>query len=187
MPDWHLSKRQTACGGCERAFEDGEAHISALSLSGEDLVREDRCLACWKRASAARGEGAHALLWWRTRHWNEKRRGIALDLEALEALFVGLEGREEVALQELRYVLCLILMRKRRLRIERVERDGEREALVVSRPKREPSYTVAVFDFDAAKIDELRQRLQEVFEGSEGAEIAGAGAAEPARDVDAAS
>lgn len=162
MVDWKVAKRQAACSVCARAFEDGEAHISALSVAGDDLAREDSCLACWKKR-----ERRDALLWWRTRHNVEKKRGIALDLEALEALFVGLEGRREPALEELRYVLCLILMRKRRLRIERVEREGDREALIVTRPKREGTYTVAVFDFDPAKIDEMRQRLQDVFEGAE--------------------
>jgi len=177
MVDWKVAKRQAACSGCARAFEDGEAHISALSLAGGDLAREDQCLACWKKR-----EHRDALLWWRTRHWIEKKRGISLDLEALEALFVGLEGRHEPALEELRYVLCLILMRKRRLRIERVERDGEREELIVTRPKREGTYTVAVFDFDPAKIDELRQRLQDVFEGAEPPDAAGSPVLPPSAD-----
>jgi hypothetical protein len=174
MVDWKVAKRQAACSGCRRVFEEGEAHVSALTASGEDLVRDDQCLACWKKR-----EHRDALLWWRTRHLGEKKRGIALDLEALEALFVALEGRREVALEELRYVLCLILMRKRRLRIDRVERDGDREELIVTRPKREGTFTVAVFDFDPAKIDEMRRRLQEVFEGAESPELAGGAAAEP--------
>lgn len=68
-------------------------------------------------------------------------------------------------------MLCLVLMRKRRLKIERVERDADGEALIVSRPRRSELYRVAVFDFSPEKIDELRSRLQEVFEGAEAAEI----------------
>lgn len=162
MTDWKISKQELVCRSCERVFEEGEAHVSALCVNGEELAREDHCLACWKKRAAARD-----LFWWRTRHSAEKKRGIALNLEALEALFVRLEGRREVALAELRYVLCLVLMRKRRLKIERVERDDTGEALIVSRPRIKDLLRVAVYDFSPEKIDELRSRLQEVFEGAE--------------------
>lgn len=167
MTDWKLTKRQPACRHCQRPFEDGESHISALSVRAEELAREDVCLACWRR-QLAQGD----LFWWRTRHSAERRGGIALNLEALDALFTRLEGRADGALAELRYVLCLVLMRKRRLKIERVERDADGEALIVSRPRRSEVYRVAVFDFSPEKIDELRTRLQEVFEGADGAEFA---------------
>jgi hypothetical protein len=75
-------------------------------------------------------------------------------------------------------------MRKRRLKIERVERDADGEALIVTRPRRNEVYRVAVFDFSPETIDELRTRLQEVFEGSEGAELEPAAAgAESAPEV----
>ncbi|MCC7015273.1 MAG: hypothetical protein IT454_22125 [Planctomycetes bacterium] len=163
MTDWKLSKRQPTCRTCSRTFEDGEAHVSALSVVGEEIAREDVCLPCWK-AHGSRNE----LFWWRTRHSAQKKRGIALNLEALETLCVRLEGRQEVALAELRYVLCLVLMRKRRLKIERVERDDAGEALIVSRPRHKELLRVAVYDFSPEKIDELRTRLQDVFEGAEG-------------------
>jgi hypothetical protein len=166
MTEWKFTKRQPACRHCQRTFEDTEPHISALAVRGEEVAREDVCLACWK-TQLSRGD----LFWWRTRHEEGKKRGIALNLEALEALFTRLEGQAAGALAELRYVLCLVLMRKRKLKIERVERDADGEALIVSRPRRSELYRVAVFDFSPEKIDELRSRLQEVFEGAEAAEI----------------
>jgi hypothetical protein len=166
MTEWKFTKRQPACRHCQHTFEDTEPHISALAVRGEEVAREDVCLACWK-TQLSRGD----LFWWRTRHEEGKKRGIALNLEALEALFTRLEGQSTRALAELRYVLCLVLMRKRKLKIERVERDAEGEALIVSRPRRTDLFRVAVFDFSPEKIDELRSRLQEVFEGAEAAEI----------------
>jgi hypothetical protein len=162
MSEWKLTKRRATCAACERAFEEAEAHVSSLSFAGEELAREDVCLSCWRGRDAAR-----AAVWWRTRHFAARKVGLALDLDALETLFVRLGERQEIAFLELRYVLALILMRKRRLRIEQVLRDGEREALVVVRPRRPERIRVAVFDFAPEKIEELRVRLQEVFEGAE--------------------
>lgn len=181
MTEWKFTKRQPACRHCQHTFEDTEPHISALAVRGEEVAREDVCLACWK-TQVSRGD----LFWWRTRHEEGKKRGIALNLEALEALFTRLEGQAAGALAELRYVLCLVLMRKRKLKIERVERDAEGEALIVSRPRRSDLYRVAVFDFSPEKVDELRSRLQEVFEGAEAAEIDPDAASELADPSDAA-
>jgi hypothetical protein len=179
MTQWKFTKRQPACRHCARAFENGEPHVSALAMHSDELAREDVCLACWK-SQPARGD----LFWWRTRHDADRKRGIALNLEALEALFVRLEGSNEGQLAELRYVLCLVLMRKRRVKIERVERDADGESLIVTRPRKPEVFRVTVFDFSPEKIDELRTRLQEVFEGPEslegGSDTAAAGQQAPA-------
>jgi hypothetical protein len=174
MVDWKISKRQAACAACQHPFDDGEQHFSALLLRAEQLDREDACSACWRRRSH---DGD--LFWWRTRHRAGRSRGVALNLEALEALFVQLEGRAETALRELRYVLCLILMRKRRLKMERIVRDESGEGMVVRRPRRDESFTVTVFDFQPERIDELSARLREVFDGAEGEPSAGAESVAP--------
>lgn len=159
MTDWKFTKRGAQCSQCTRPFGEGEPHVSSLAVEGEAVARVDACLACWKRRA-----GADDLFWWRTRHTADKPRGLALNLEALESLFFALGSREQTSLRELRYVLCLILMRKRRLKIERVGRSTRGEVLVVSRPRREELHEVDVFDFTPEKIDELRSRLQDVFE-----------------------
>lgn len=162
MVDWKITKRQPACRACGREFDEAEQHFSALVFEGELLSREDACAVCW-RARRAREE----LFWWRTRARLDRQRGVALNLEALETLFIQLEGRVETSLRELRYVLCLILMRKRRLKIERIYRDEHGEGMLVRRPRRDESLAVAVFDFAPERIEELSTRLREIFDGAE--------------------
>lgn len=162
MADWKFRRRQGWCSACEKEFEDGERHLSALVLTELDLVREDRCLACWETNET---DEADQLIWWATRHQPKKKRTFVLDLESLERVFLRLDGREEPQILELRYVLCLLLMRKRRLKLERVLRGEDSEQLLVKRPKHEERYEVEVFDFSPERIDELRGQLAEVFEG----------------------
>lgn len=178
MSTWTFRRRHGACARCERAFESGEAHWSALSVEGELLSREDCCRACWPAASAQ----PSWLFWWRTSHEAGRKQGLALNLEAIEALFLGLEGRSEPRLRELRYVLCLLLMRKRRLKIERILRDEEGEAMIVRRPRRQEALRVFVFDFDAARMGELREELRRVFDSDEGLAGLSAGNATQALD-----
>jgi hypothetical protein len=186
MADWKISRRRGACAACERDFDDGERHVSTLRVNAEGLERADLCLAWWNAAPAeASGEACRGacqerveagaegptlgedLFWWATRFQAERRQTVQLDLESLQRLFLELEGTEDGRLQELRYVLCLILMRKRYLKVERVLRTADGEAFRVKRPRRDERYEVRVFDFTPERMAQIRTELQAIFDGAE--------------------
>jgi hypothetical protein len=162
MAEWKIRRRHGECTRCESAFAQGARHSSVLRLDEEqDLLREDLCDACWKTA-----ESEDFLFWWFTRFEVDRKQTLQLDLASLERLFMELEGREEEKLRELRYLLCLLLMRKRKLKLQKVLRNEKNEELVLRRPRREEELTVRVYDFTPDRIEELRSRLQEVLEGA---------------------
>ena len=164
--EWKFQERRARCSACDAAYADGERHASVLSIAAEQITREDLCLGCWEKRRAAED-----LFFWFTRHRTDRRR-LHLDLATLEQLFLQLEGRTETRVRELRYILCLLLMRKRRLKLVRVVRDAEGESLVVKRPRRTETCSVFVFDFAPERLDELRRELVRIFEGGEPSEIA---------------
>ncbi|MDE0914187.1 MAG: hypothetical protein OSB57_03295 [Planctomycetota bacterium] len=192
MTNWKIKRRDGICAGCERAFEDGERIVNSLSVGPDGLARQEHCVQWWEgkqegcatqECSAACGERAQALeaesgedsesaiqdlFWWYGRHLVDRKRTVQLDLGALERLFLELEGREEQGLRELRYLLCLLLMRKRRLKVQKLIRDGSEEAFLVRRPRHEERYKVYVYDFDADRMAEMRTELQAIFDGAEG-------------------
>jgi hypothetical protein len=161
MSDWKFRRRQGWCGACEKRFAEGERHASSLFVVGEELRRDDLCSNCWQ----ARG-GRDELVHWFTRH-REGKRGLQLDLGTLEHLFVRLEERAEPRVRELRYVLALLLLRKRRLKLDRILRDTGGEAMLVHRPRRKESFRVFVFDFAPERLQELRGDLMHLLEGAE--------------------
>ncbi len=165
---WTISRRQAACAASGRPFDDGERHVSLVEVAEGELRRSDLSLAAWQ---ARERSGAEApLFWWMTRHRVNPARTVQLDLEGLEQLFQRLEGRPETPVRELRYLLCLLLMRKRRLSIDRIERGPEGERMVVKRPRRDERYEVFVYDFTPERMEELRAELQAIFDGAEGPE-----------------
>lgn len=166
MAEWKFAGRRDRCNACESTFEEGTRHVSTLSLAGEDLSREDLCLACFETR-----EKTSEIFFWYTR-MSAGRRGLRLDLPMLEELFHRLEGRTEEGMIELRYVLCLLLMRKKRLKLVRITRDPA-ETMQVRRPRRDELLPVIVRDLTAERIEELRGELAEIFDGAE------AGLAEP--------
>lgn len=179
MSEWKFTRREAQCSTCETAFAEGERHVSALVFVGEDIRREDHCTTCFSRR-----ESSADLFFWYTRRVAGKR-ALELDLATLEALFLRLEGRAEPRIRELRYVLCLLLMRKRRLRLDRVVRgETDGEAMILHRPRRKETLKVFVFDFSPDRLEALKSDLLALLEGAE-PEVEGRGDAEeqdPAAD-----
>lgn len=162
MAEWKITRRAPACATCQREFAEGERHVSLLSIQGEMLSRSESCGPCFQPT-----QGREDLFYWFTRRSASKKRGLEFDLPTLEQLFLRLEGRDEIRIRELRFVLCLILMRKRRLKLERVSRGEDGEALMVRQPRRQELYRVYVFDFSPERLQGLQQELLQVFEGAD--------------------
>jgi len=164
MVEWKIRRRHQQCSRCESTFVDGTRFVSLLGIDEEeDLLREDLCLRCWEGADQ---DGL--VFFWLTRYQENRKKSLQLDLESLERLFLELEGREQEKLRELRYLISLLLMRKRKLKLVRVARGGGKERLVLRRPRRSEELEVFVYDFTAEKLEEMRVRLQEVLEGAGG-------------------
>ena len=173
MSEWKFRRRNGACTACNSAFEDGARHASLLSISDDFLAREDLCLVCWQgRGEVCSGKGRverrDDVVHWFTRH-RAGKRGLQLDLPTLEAVFLRLEGRTEPKLSELRYLLCLLLMRKKRLKIDRILRgEGlQGESMLVHRPRRKESLRVWVYDFSPERMEALKGDLLSLFEGAD--------------------
>jgi hypothetical protein len=175
MSRWKVERRTGQCGRCERAFADGELHLSVLELTQEGLRRRDACRECWHReapeGAPPRGQdrpGGEILerFWWGTRHQAEPEKAVKMDMEVLEQLFDALAERGEERLAEIRYVICLLLMRKRRVKLVRLVREQGREAFLVKKPRREEQHRVAVFDFGPERMEGIRHELQALLDGA---------------------
>jgi hypothetical protein len=139
MNEWRIHRREARCGRCERTFTEGEAIFSLLFFDAQGLRREDRCQPCFEGASPGSETETTQLVFWRTRHDPDRRTRFAVDFEAIEELFLALDGRAEGRLPELRYLLTLLLLRKKRLKLVGVRRHGADETLCVRRPRRAES------------------------------------------------
>ena len=122
MSEWEVDKPLGQCYGTGRKIEYGEEYFGALVEIDEGLQRRDFCADYWE------SEKPNVFCYWRSRlpHPDQKKQ-IFVDDEMLMAFFERLEnetGQEKV---NFRFVLALILMRKRRLKYDatRVENGKE--------------------------------------------------------------
>ncbi len=122
MADYDVSRTAGLCIVCGRAFEEGEAFHSVVIETPQGFERRDVSEACWA------GPPQDAVCHFKTRLLKkEKPRKMFVDDDVLVNFFLRLADSEEPLKQRFRFVLSLIMMRKRLLKYDRTVRQGDRE------------------------------------------------------------
>jgi hypothetical protein len=118
MLDFDVDRCARRCSATEREFQAGDAVVSALVSEQGQVRRLDYLASAWP------GPGESTLAWWKgqiPKSTEQKQRWAPNEvmLECFEQL-AGVTDK-----QELRYLLALVLIRKRILRQEAVEKDEQ--------------------------------------------------------------
>ena len=141
-----------------REFAPGEAFYSVLVGEGAQLHRHDYAVDAWK------GPPPDAVGWWKSQvpDRNAKRRHWAPN-DVMLRFFDELADQPEN--QDMRYVLSLLLVRRRVMRLEENETDDQGgEVLVLYCPRRETTYKIPAVTPDQTRIDEIQQELARLLE-----------------------
>lgn len=162
FPPENAPKLSRVCSATGRPFEPGEKIFTFLFEENGEIQRRDLCAEAF--AKTRRPE--NALAWWSSRlpSGGEKKEKLAPN-DALIDFFESLADRPEEA--ALRYVLALLLTRRRVLRFEREEFDAADvsarpdsvPSIVFFSPRRETSYVVPVVEMNAEEIAAVETRL----------------------------
>lgn len=109
--DWFMPRSSFTCALTDRTFEPGEQFRAYLFATPEGYQRRDYCLTCRPPDESA------AIGSWKTRRPAASRpREPGFDREAIYSLFQSLEGTRREDQLELRFVLALVLWRRRVIR-----------------------------------------------------------------------
>ncbi len=156
--DYEVQRCSRRCAISGRELAPGEVFYSVLVAEGAELQRHDYSPEHWQ------GPPQEAVGWWKAqipdprasrRHWAPN------DV----MLHVFDELTEQPQRQDMRYVLALLLVRRRVMRLEESETDAEgREVMVLYCPRREATYKVAAVAPDPSRIDEIQQELAGLLE-----------------------
>ena len=163
--DFEVQRCTRRCAATDRALEPGELSYSVLEVHGADVVRKDFCSEAWSGAPES------ALGWWKTRIPEPSSKKVKLaPNEVLLDLFDELADRPEQC--DLRYVLTLLLIRRRVLRLDTptepvgttppVNLGRSPEMMFVYCTKRDATYSVPAEMPDPARIDEIQLQLSEL-------------------------
>ena len=162
--DYDIARTAGQCCDCEAQIAPGQQYVACVVQAGKELQRRDYCLQCFKQPEGDLDEDV--LGQWRTRAAQpQEKKKLFIDDELLLNFFERLEDAEEPAKVNFRFVLTLVLMRKKLLVYERSDanEDGEIWTLRVRGSDR----TSKVIDphMDEEKIAEVSRQLGEIMEG----------------------
>jgi len=147
------------CAKTERTLEPGEVYFSVLEVREAETVRHDYCAEAWEGAPEA------CLGWWRSRvpvKSNEKPR--LAPTEVMLNLFGALADKPTD--EQFRYLLGLLLIRRRVLRRKDSTRDeSNREVLTLYAPRRDEHYELTVAEPNEQQTEPLQQRMIDLLYG----------------------
>ncbi len=110
---WEVEPAVGRCASTGRPIEEGEEFYSVLFEDGDSFKRADYCLDSWEKPP----EGAFCHFKSRV-PVKEKKKQLLVNNDVLTSFFMRLEEETEAVRVQFRFVIALMLMRKRILRYE---------------------------------------------------------------------
>ena len=153
MIDFEVQRCTRHCATSKRALEPGEEFYTVLLSEGAEVVRYDYCQDAWD------GPPEQCLGWWKSRMPRpDQRRLNWAPNDVMLDLLVRYE--DQVENQDMRYVLALLLIRRRVVRWEETEQDSSgNEQMVLYCPKSEVTYRVQAVTPNEQRTEEIQQEL----------------------------
>ncbi len=122
MADWTINKPLGECCGTGRTIDPGEEYFGALVEGEEGLERRDYSVEYWEKEKPA------VFCFWKSRLADpEEKKELFVSDEMLMAFFERLANETDPEKVNFRFVLALVLMRKRKLKYDATKMDGAKE------------------------------------------------------------
>ncbi len=153
MLDFEVQRCTRVCAATERELKPSEPFYSVLVQQGADIVRQDFSETAWA------GPPEHAIGFWKSEmpdpsarklHWapNDVMRNYFRQLVE--------HGKD----QDTTFVLALLLVRRRLMKLKEAERnEGEQEVMVLYCAKADETYRVPVVEPTPKRIQEIQDHL----------------------------
>jgi len=162
---YSIAKAIGKCQVCGREIVTGEKLMAGLRETAIGLERADVCLGCWGGFDQAGLLG----FWQTTMHPPTAKKPMFVDDDVLCELFERLGEATEAAKINFRFVLGLILMRKRRIVYESTRHEkgdgGETEIWRVRFKGKEELMDLVNPRLDEQQVSEVSNQLGEILNG----------------------
>ena len=153
--DIHKSTHQCCVTG--KTLEEGEAYYSVLVEAGVELVRQDYSIEAWGE------EPAGAIAVWKTRvPVKGEPKKLVIDVEMMLDFIKRLENADEPHKINMRYLLGLLLMRKRVLKFDEVEREGDNDYLILTHRREDVTYRILDPHLSEQELEDLQAQMETV-------------------------
>ena len=161
--DWQVETRTGRCAVTGRTFEEKEAFYTVLFEEGDTFRRADYAVDAW--GGPPEGSFCH----YKSRvPAKETKKKLLVDDGMLIAFFNRLATDSEPVRVQFRFVLALILMRKRLLRYDASSIENEVETWAMTLLKDKSTHKVVNPQLTDDQIDGVSQQLTAILHGDMG-------------------
>lgn len=161
--EWNVEHQAGQCSVTGTGFEEGEEFFSVLFEDGDSFRRADYSIDAWK--GPPEGSFCH----FKSRvPVKQKKKRLFVDNEVLINFFTRLSEEEEPVRIQFRFVLALILMRKRLLRYDSSAVEDGREVWQMTLLSEKSSHEVVNPQLSDDQIDGVSEQLGAVLHGDVG-------------------
>lgn len=161
--EWQVDTTTGRCATSGRTLEEGEEFYTVLFEDGESFRRADYSLESWK------GAPENAYCHFKTRvPFKEKKKKLLVDNEMLVSFFHRLADETEPVRLHFRFVLALILMRKRVLRYDGSAIEDGVEVWRMTLPREEAVHRVVNPHLTDEQIEGVSGQLSAILHGDMG-------------------
>jgi hypothetical protein len=159
MAEWDIHKPSGVCSGSGKVIEPDEEFIAALIETPGGLQRRDYSAEYWM----ANRPGTYC-------HWksimpkDDKKKKIFVDNDMLLAFFERLASETDEEKVNFRFVLTLVLMRKRLVKYDSSENIDGKEIWTVKITGRDEKAQVVNPNITEDKIEQLSEQLGQILQ-----------------------
>ncbi len=164
--DWRIRSRSHTCHRSGRPFADGEVFYTALFESEEEegrFERRDLAAEVWEEARAE----WNPFSFWRSTYEApvEDDRPQVVAKESAESLLRRLIDEDEAHTENARYILAVMLERKKTLRETDVRENGESLLRIYEQPKSGEVFIVKDPQLHLDEIELIQESVLELLNG----------------------
>jgi hypothetical protein len=157
MTGYQIQNSSLRCARTGRELQPGEKYFSVLFDRGLTLVREDVSKDAWQ------GPPTDAFSFWMGKvPPKDQARRLHIDDEVLHDCFQRLAGETEAQKVNFRYIVALLLMRRKRLKFEDAEVFEGQEVLLLRDSRTRAIHRVANPQLTEQELADVQEEVQKV-------------------------
>ena len=159
MAEWEINRPLGECAGSGKAIEPGEEYFAALVETAEGIKRRDFCAEFWQQSPP------EVYCFWKSKMPlpNQKKK-LFIDDDMLMAFFERLGTETDPDKINFRFVLTLVLMRKRKLKYDNSRSEDGKEIWQLKVAAQQRSVEVVNPNLTEDKIEELSSQLGQILQ-----------------------
>lgn len=160
MAEWHISKPLGKCFGSDAEIQQGQEYYGALIETDDGFERRDYSVEYWQQ-----NQPSVYCYWKSVLPDSQQKRKIFIDDDMLLAFFERLADENDQEKIDFRFVLMLVLMRKRKLKYQGTKRQDDREIWELKNMRDKEIVSVINPHLDEERIEQLREQMGQIMQG----------------------